>query len=496
MPISSQDRAQLEEWVKHEASTPRRLVFRSQICLLAAEGMTNSEIAKRLYTSRATVRLWKKRFLQGGPPALAQDAPRGPNPTRIDEVLRAKILGAVSSTDKSGIRWTTRSLAKALGVSNATISRVWRSRGLEASVAKPERAFSGRKFGKSGAEVVGLYVAPSVLVAIVRCNCQEVFALDLDTALGGAKSDSHAVSTAFDELKSGELPALDTMNTTEDIHYNSAERKDLLLRPWSFLDEFGQDSKSNFQYVILMFDPPSCVQCLVTKFVSSRPWLGVKVLPDMSENSGGAEKTIGEQLRGLNLSWHPRESVRFLRAIHGLIKQGCIDRDYVFLSNKCDTSESKKNSKTTSQTMKEFFELFNRLKETNGTKADFFYSIGGKRVNLKQIFESFFAAAAFAEVGEYQTARDLASTPVPELKESLGLMSAMSTTFAAAAFAEENCHDMATDLLDESSRRRSFLEEVGLVGVRVRYGLVSAEGSFAEVVGLSGVRYRMLAMQL
>ncbi len=117
-------------------------------------------------------------------------------------------------------------------------------------------------------------------------------------------------------------------------------------------------------------------------------------------------------------------------------------------------------------------------------------------MNWKQKLESFFAAAAFAEEGEHKMAREIALTPVPDLHESVGIVSELSKTFAAAAFAEENCHDMAAGFLVGPVSRRSFLEDVGLVGVRVRYGLVSAERSFADMVGLAGVRYRVLTLQL
>jgi hypothetical protein len=114
----------------------------------------------------------------------------------------------------------------------------------------------------------------------------------------------------------------------------------------------------------------------------------------------------------------------------------------------------------------------------------------------KDKIESWFAAVAFAEEGEHETARQIAARPIPEVGEVPRILPSFSTTFAAAAFAEENCPEMALEILYGTRRRNSFLDAVGLAGVRVRYALAPAEPSFAEVVGLAGARFRVVTMQL
>ncbi len=166
--MGPRERAQLEEWARSEKS-PRRLIFRSKICLLAAEGMSNSQIAQRLNTSRATVRLWKRRFLETGPDGLRHDAPRGPSPKKISERLRAEIVKAATRVEETpGFRWTTRSLAKVLGVSNATVSRVWRSHGIGATRQRPKPGSVSGERETVSSEIVGIYAAPSVLAVVTH----------------------------------------------------------------------------------------------------------------------------------------------------------------------------------------------------------------------------------------------------------------------------------------------------------------------------------------
>jgi len=79
LPLSVGDRSQLEGWVRAKTS-PQRIVFRSRICLLAADGFSNSAIARQLGATRVTVLLWRKRFEEQGPYGLTKDAPKGPHP--------------------------------------------------------------------------------------------------------------------------------------------------------------------------------------------------------------------------------------------------------------------------------------------------------------------------------------------------------------------------------------------------------------------------------
>jgi transposase len=106
----------------------QRVVFRSRICLLAADGLTSRLIAQELHTTRPTVSLWKKRFEELGPMGLIKDAPRGPNSRRIEKgKVKAIVEATLHTSPPDSNRWTTRSMAKIHGVSNATVARIWKA---------------------------------------------------------------------------------------------------------------------------------------------------------------------------------------------------------------------------------------------------------------------------------------------------------------------------------------------------------------------------------
>lgn len=128
--MTSEDREQLLKWVRAR-TTPQRVAFRARICLLAAEGLSNTAIAVKLNASRPTVLLWRKRYEEEGPQALTRDAPHGPSARRVPRETAAAILEAtLHGTAPDGKAWSTRTLAEAFGVSNATISRIWKAAGV------------------------------------------------------------------------------------------------------------------------------------------------------------------------------------------------------------------------------------------------------------------------------------------------------------------------------------------------------------------------------
>lgn len=111
--------------------------------------------------------------------------------------------------------------------------------------------------------------------------------------------------------------------------------------------------------------------------------------------------------------------------------------------------------------------------------------------------ENWFAAAAFAEAGEHDTARELAGLAARPARRKVGTLGTLDRFAVVASFAEENCPEIAQEILDGAARRPSFLEDVGIVGVRVWYGRVPAEPrSFLEEVGLAGVRVRYATLRL
>lgn len=168
------ERAWLEVWASRRSPTDR-LSLRARVVLGASEGSTNRTIAGRLGIHPETVGRWRRRFALLRLEGVRRDAPRsGGRPGRSDRLVERIVRLMATAPGPSGGRWTTRTLARQLGVSHMAIHRVWRARDLERS--EPRYSLAGMVPGpRVRIDLVGLYVgAPAhAIVFGVRASLPE-----------------------------------------------------------------------------------------------------------------------------------------------------------------------------------------------------------------------------------------------------------------------------------------------------------------------------------
>jgi transposase len=166
--MTEEQQKTLEAWVRAK-KTSQRVALRSRICLLAAEGVSHNAIAGRLKTSRPTVILWVNRFREQGPAGLSEDAPHGPSSRRLDpEKVRAIVEATLHTTPKDATQWSTRTMAKAQGMSHATIQRIWDTHGLQPHRVETFKLSKDKRFIEKLTDVVGVYLNPPDK-AVVLC---------------------------------------------------------------------------------------------------------------------------------------------------------------------------------------------------------------------------------------------------------------------------------------------------------------------------------------
>src|SRR3712207_2098739 len=132
--LSEANRCQLQGWARRR-KTGQALATRARIVLACAEpGSTNGGVAAALGVSRPTVALWRRRFAERGPEGLL-DEPRPGAPRKItDEQVERAITATLEAAPADATHWSTRSLARATGLSQTAACRIWR-----ASALKPHR---------------------------------------------------------------------------------------------------------------------------------------------------------------------------------------------------------------------------------------------------------------------------------------------------------------------------------------------------------------------
>ncbi len=167
LTISEPDRETLTRWTRRP-TTAQALAQRARIVLAAADGRANGAIADELSVTAHTVGKWRRRYVERGPDGLL-DEPRPGAPRTIgDDRVEAVIVKTLEQKPTDATHWSTRSMARATGMSQASISRIWRAFGLQPQRAESFRLSTDPLFIEKVRDVVGLYLDPPER-AVVLC---------------------------------------------------------------------------------------------------------------------------------------------------------------------------------------------------------------------------------------------------------------------------------------------------------------------------------------
>lgn len=165
--LSDDERAQLEVWTRRRTSA-QALAQRSRIVLLAAEGLTNTAIAERLGVHRPMVTKWRSRFAEHRLEGLTDEPRPGRPRTVTDEQVEEVIVKTLETTPKDATHWSTRSMAREVGLTQSAVLRIWRAFGLQPHRQESWKLSKDPQFIDKVRDVVGLYLNPPER-AVVLC---------------------------------------------------------------------------------------------------------------------------------------------------------------------------------------------------------------------------------------------------------------------------------------------------------------------------------------
>jgi transposase len=168
MPITDSQREVLGRLAKSRTAAQRE-VQRARVLLMAADGAPNTRIGAAAGVSPTTVKAWRERFAQEGLKGLGGvRSGRGRKPQISDEKVAEIVRATLHDAPPGETHWSCRTMARAHGVSPATVQRIWSARGLKPHRVKTFKLSNDKHFEEKLVDVVGLYLDPPEQ-AVVLC---------------------------------------------------------------------------------------------------------------------------------------------------------------------------------------------------------------------------------------------------------------------------------------------------------------------------------------
>ena len=193
------------ETITRSTRTPAGLVQRARLILALAEGATYAELTARWGVAATSISRWKQRFATRGIAGL-QDAPRSGRPDRLAPAVEARILALTQQPPPAPVtHWSVRRMARRVGVSPATVQRVWARAGLQPHRLERYVTSPDPEFERKAAAILGLYLRPPAHAAVFcvdeKTAIQALDRLDPVLPLSPGRAERHG----FEYVRHGTL---------------------------------------------------------------------------------------------------------------------------------------------------------------------------------------------------------------------------------------------------------------------------------------------------
>jgi transposase len=164
--VTEADQAMLESWLR-APTLAQGLALRAKVILASASGEGVRPMARRLGISPNTVAVWRRRYRSAGLDGLRTKTRSG-RPRLISSAKERAVISATLRKPKAATHWSARRLAKEVGLSHATVHRIWRKYGLQPHRVEHFKFSTDPDFDAKLADIVGLYLDPPER-ALVLC---------------------------------------------------------------------------------------------------------------------------------------------------------------------------------------------------------------------------------------------------------------------------------------------------------------------------------------
>jgi transposase len=276
--LQDADRATLLAWTRRP-KTAQALALRARIVLRAADGLNSTAIARELGLHLATALKWRKRFVERGVDGLL-DEPRPGQPRKIgDAQVEELITRTLESKPADATHWSTRSMARATGLNQTAVSRIWRAFALQPHRSEGFKLSRDPLFIDKVRDIVGLYMNPPDR-ALVLCvdEKSQIQALErtaplLPLRIGQAERRAH------DYMRHGTTSLFAALNTHTGNVLGKTYRRHRSQEFRQFLDLIEQNVPADLDVHLILDNYATHKTAPIQRWLLKRPRFHVHFTP-------------------------------------------------------------------------------------------------------------------------------------------------------------------------------------------------------------------------
>jgi transposase len=213
--ISDRDRLHLDQLIRNR-NTPQKVALRARIVLLSAGSVPTGAIMQQLGTTTPTITRWRDRYEETGMAGLLKDRSRPGRKRRIEETkVREVVERTIGEKPAHATHWSTRSLAAAVGLSPASVQRIWKAHGLKPHRFRTFKLSRDPHFVEKLQDIVGLYLNPPEHALVLSVDEKsQIQALDR-TQPGLPMKQGRAGTMTHDYKRNGTTTLFAALNTLD-----------------------------------------------------------------------------------------------------------------------------------------------------------------------------------------------------------------------------------------------------------------------------------------
>jgi transposase len=290
--LTGDERAELQRRIR-SSTTTQRDALRARIVLLRADGRSEAEVASTTDVSVNTVSLWSRRFESGGLEGL-NDAPgRGRKPWLPESKVQQVITG-VTQPPAGRQRWSTRSMAGAVGISHQSVHAIWKKNDLKPHQVRTFKISRDPRFEEKFWDVIGLYLDPPEKALVLCCDeksqCQALERTQPGLPLG----IGHVRTKTHDYKRHGTITLFAALNYLDGKLISRTERHHTHVEWLRFLRQIDRETPRGMAIHVIADNYATHKHKRVKAWLSKHPRFQMHFTPTSSSWLNLVERFFGE----------------------------------------------------------------------------------------------------------------------------------------------------------------------------------------------------------